>query len=145
MSPPRVFTLEEVNELVPLLNNLVATQLSRRIEIESRLKALGTALGSTPSDLVVAAADTSDVRAMKRDLAGRVEEYQTGWRDIEDLGGVLKDAKTGRVDFYGRVDGKLVWLCWRYGDEEIRHYHALDDGFSVKKELRHSAKHRLLN
>ncbi len=145
MSPPRVFTLEEVNELVPLLNNLVATQLSRRLEIEGRLKSLSEALGSTPSDLVVVEADATDVRTMKRELAGRVEEYQTGWRDIEDLGGVLKDAKTGRVDFYGRVDGKLVWLCWRYGDEEIRHYHALDDGFSARKELRHSAKHRLLN
>jgi hypothetical protein len=145
MSPPRVFTLEEVNELVPLLNNLVATQLARRLDIETRLKTLSEALGSTPSDLVVVDADTSDVRAMKRELAGRVEEYQTGWRDIEDLGGVLKDARTGRVDFYGRVDGKLVWLCFRYGDEEIRQYHALDEGFSGTKNLRHSAKHRLLN
>lgn len=142
---PRVFTLHEVNELVPLLNNLVAKQLARRVEIETRLKSLTEAIGATPTDLVVVDGDAPDVRTMKRDLAGRVEEYQTGWRDIEDLGGVLKDARTGNVDFYGRVDDKLVWFSFRYGDDQIRHYRSLDDGFSGKKELRHSAKHRLIN
>jgi hypothetical protein len=142
---PRVFTLQEVNELVPLLKSLVGKQLERRGEIESRLRELSQKIGAPPSDLVVGPDDPLEVRNMKQELALRVEEYQVGWRDIEDIGGVLKDPKSGVIDFYGRVDGKLVWLCWRFGDEEIRHYLPLDDAFANRKILRKSAKWRLIN
>jgi hypothetical protein len=39
----------------------------------------------------------------------------------------------------------LVWLCWRFGDEEVRHYLPLDDAFANRKILRKSAKWRLIN
>ena len=145
MTSPRVFTLEEINALVPRLNELVSRQLTRRLEIESRLRTLGDMTGETPTDLGLTENDGADVRQMKRELASRVDEYQTGWRDIEDLGGVLKDARHGLVDFYGTVEGRVVWLTWRYGDKEVRHYHALDEGFSGRKEIRESIKVRLLN
>lgn len=144
-STPRVFTLAEINELVPTLASLVGRQLTRRSDIEQRLKKLSEALGDVPSDLAVKDDDPVEVRSMKRELAVRVEEYQVGWRDVEELGGVLKDARQGLVDFYGRVDGKLVWLCWRYGESEVTHFHALDEGFTGRKELRDSMRHRLLN
>ena len=75
----------------------------------------------------------------------RLEEYHSTWRSIEEMGAVLKDPRAGLLDFYGQVDGKLVWLCWRVGETEITHYHALDEGFSGRREIRTSAKHRLIN
>jgi len=100
----RVFTLEEVNDLVPKLSVAVKEQLERRSEIESLLIQLG-----------------------------------------RELGAVLKDARMGLLDFYGTVDGKLVWLCWRYGESEVAHYHALTEGFSGRKPIAQSMRSRHLN
>jgi hypothetical protein len=43
------------------------------------------------------------------------------------------------------VDDKLVWLCWKYGEDEVTHYHALDEGYSGRKPIAHSVKRRLIN
>jgi hypothetical protein len=141
----RVFTLEELNELVPQLNVAVKRQLERRSEIEGLLMRLGRELGDVPERIVLDPADPADVRDLKRDLVRRIEEYRAGWKAIEELGAVLKDARMGLLDFYGTVDGKLVWLCWKYGENEVAHYHALEDGFSARKPIAQSMRYRLLN
>ena len=141
----RVFTLEEVNDLVPQLSVVVKRQLERRSEIEVLLIRLGRELGDVPERIVLDPADPTDVRDMKRDLVRRIEEYRAGWKAVEEMGAVLKDARTGLLDFYGTVDGKLVWLCWKYGENEVAHYHALEDGFSARKPIAQSMRFRLLN
>ena len=141
----RVFTLEEVNDLVPRLSDMVRRQLARRSEIEGLLMKLGRELGDVPERIVLDPADPTDVRDLKRDLVRRIEEYRAGWREVEDLGAVLKDARTGLVDFYGTVEGRLVWLCWKYGEDEVNHYHALEEGFSGRKPIAQSMRRRLLN
>ena len=141
----RVFTLEAVNALVPRLAVLVKRQLSRRGEIEQLLIRLGRELGDVPERIVIDPADPADLRELKRDLVERIEEYRQGWREVEDLGAVLKDARLGLLDFYGNVDGKLVWLCWKYGEAECAHYHALEEGFSARKPIGQSVRSRLLN
>ncbi len=141
----RVFTLEEVNELVPELNSVVRQQLERRSEIEARLMRLGRELGDVPERIVLDPADPADVRQLKTDLMRRIEEYRAGWKAIERMGAVLKDARIGLLDFYGTVDGRLVWLCWKYGESEVAHYHSLEDGFSARKPIAESMRLRLLN
>lgn len=141
----RVFTLEEVNDLVPKLKEVVGRQLDRRSAIEGLLMELGRELGDVPERIVLDPADPSDVRALKRDLVKRIEEYRKGWREVESMGAVLKDARVGLLDFYGTVDGKLVWLCWKYGEAEVAHFHALEEGFSARRPIAQSMKHRLLN
>ena len=142
---PRVFTLEAVNALVPKLEQLVGRQLERRTQIEQLLARIGRELGDVPDRIVLDPADPAPVREMKRELVQRIEEYRAGWREVEGMGAVLKDARTGLLDFYGNVDGKLVWLCWKYGEAEVRFYHALEDGFSGRKPIADSIRHRLLN
>lgn len=141
----RVFSLEEVNELVPKLSAAVKRQLERRSEIEALLMRLGRELGDVPERIVIDPADPADVRDLKRDLVRRIEEYRAGWKAVEQMGAVLKDARIGLLDFYGTVDGRLVWLCWKYGESEVAHYHALEEGFSGRKPIAHSMKLRLLN
>jgi hypothetical protein len=142
---PPVFTLEAVNALVPKLNTIVGRQLERRADIESRLKTLCELTGEVPENLGPRADDAPPVLDLKRELVHRVEEYQGGWHELEELGAVLKDPRIGLLDFYGRVDGKLVWLCWKFGEEEGSYYHALDEGFSGRKAIGQSVKQRLLN
>ena len=145
MSETRVFTLEAVNALVPRLAEVVGRQLERRSAIEALLVRLGRELGDVPERIVLDPADPTDVREMKRELVAQIETYRAGWREVEEMGAVLKDARTGLLDFYGEVDGKLVWLCWRYGEAECAFYHALDQGFAARRPIGASVKQRLLN
>lgn len=141
----RVFTLEAVNALVPQLETTVGRQLERRTAIEELLSRLGRELGDVPERITLDPADSAEVRAMKRELVERIEEYRAGWREVEDTGAVLKDPRIGLLDFYGEVDGKHVWLCWKYGETECGFYHALEEGLSGRKPIGESVKQRMLN
>jgi hypothetical protein len=143
--PSQVFTIESVNALIPRLNEMVGRQLERRGLIETKLRDLAGITGEVPEAIVLAPDDTPATADLKRELMIRIDEYQLGWKDLEAMGAVLKDARMGLLDFYGSVDGKMVWLCWKYGETEVSHYHALDEGYSGRKELRTSIRQRLLN
>jgi hypothetical protein len=143
--PSSLFTLEAVNALLPRLKAVMAAQLERRTAIEERLGRLAELVGSVPNVIAVEEGDTPQVRRLKEELAERVEKYQSAWREVEDIGGVLKDPRMGLVDFYGQVDGKYVWLCWRYGEEAVTHYHGLDEGFANRKLIESTMRQRHLN
>jgi hypothetical protein len=143
-SPP-VLTIEAVNALVPRLNVLMASQMDRRTEIERRLEELARVLGVVPDTIEVEDRDPAPVRELKLELVERVATYQSAWSEIEEMGAVLKDPRTGLVDFYGLMDGKLVWLCWKYGEDGVSHYHSLDEGFSGRKPIAASIRQRHLN
>lgn len=145
MTQPRVFTLEEANSLLPRVNALVAQQLDRRSAIEERLLVLAERTGVPPEGVVEKPDDPEDVRGIKRDIISRLHDYQSSWNDLESMGIVLKDARTGLLDFYSRIDGKLVFLCWKYGEEAITHYHEVDQGFSGRKPIEGAVKTRLYN
>ncbi len=145
LDSPTIFTLEEVNALVPRLKPLIAAQMGRRSEIEERLEQLAGVLGAMPDSIQIEERDPPLVCDLKRELAVRVETYQSAWREVEDLGAVLKDPRVGLVDFYGHVDGKLVWLCWKFGEDAVMHYHGLDEGFAARKPIEPTMRHRHLN
>ncbi len=133
-----VFSLESVNALVPRLNALLGEQMGRRGLIEAKLAALATLLDPVEGDT----AETARIRAETREL---VLEYQAGWEELEEMGAVVKDPRRGLLDFYGHVDGQLVWLCWQYGESEVSFYHGLEEGFPGRKAIETAAKQRLLN
>ncbi|MCL2448518.1 MAG: DUF2203 domain-containing protein [Polyangiaceae bacterium] len=145
MPAPHVFTLEEANALLPRLSALIEAQSTRRTAIEERLEQLARRLGGLPEAIQIEAGDPPDVRALKEDIIARVEAYQAAWRDVESLGAVLKDARQGLLDFFGHVDGKAVWLCWKYGETAVTHYHGLDEGFAGRKAIPPAMRRHMLN
>ena len=54
---------------------------------------------------------------------------------IHEPGCVVKDLEMGLVDFYGKHEGKTVFLCWQFGEAAVIHYHALDSGFESRQRL----------
>ncbi|KYF69175.1 DUF2203 domain-containing protein [Sorangium cellulosum] len=149
MSAPRIWTIEEANALVPQLSSLIGRQLALAGEIERCWRDLVDAVPSpvaTPGQLVELARSGSErARARERELSEKIAAYEAGWRDVEELGVVVKDQRIGLCDFYGRLDGALVWLCWRYGEPAVEHYHALESGYAGRKPLTASKRRQLLN
>jgi len=145
MPDPAVLTLESVNALVPRLNAVIGQQLGRRERIEAKLSALAQRLGDAPDDLDPTPTDPADVALLRVEAKTLIVAYRAGWKELEEMGAVVKDAKRGLLDFYGQVEGQLVWLCWQYGEAEVAYYHGLDEGFPGRKAIAGSVKHRLLN
>lgn len=131
----RFFTLEEARATLPAVKTLVAKQLERRGALEQLLSQLALKTGTPPETVVEDPDDADDIRAMKRDIARRIDEYQRGWNELEDMGIVLKDAKTGLIDFYSKIEGRTVLLCWKHGEDSIEYYHDIEAGFAGRKPL----------
>jgi hypothetical protein len=142
---PRLFSIAEVNALIPSLSALVAEQLREQSEIEQGLGELTRLSGRAPKTLAASPEDSSEVGRLKRGLRERVRRYEAGWEEVQRLGGVVKDPRIGLVDFYGRIEGRMVWLCWRYGEESIGYYHDLDAGFSGRRALTAAVRRALVN
>jgi hypothetical protein len=139
-----VFSLEEVNAIIPELARVVAQQLEMRQKIESLLDTLAGSTG-VRGDVTPRPTDSAEVQQQKRDIARSIDSYHRGWARIDEMGGVLKDPREGLVDFYGRVGERLVWLCWKFGETKCDHYHQLDEGFSGRKRIEEQGRNLLLN
>ncbi len=147
----RLLSIEEANALVPQLNEMVGAQLVLGDEIQRLVTDLYELVGSTSDedgtdtvDVTVYPTDGVRVRDLKLSLAAAARMYKQGWTEVEALGAVVKDTTTGLLDFYGKIDDRLVWLCWRFGEDTIAHYHELDAGVAGRKPLS-AVKSRMLN
>ena len=54
---------------------------------------------------------------------------------IKDMGVVLKDVDKGLCDFPYIRQGRLVYLCWRLGEEAIEYWHDIEAGFAGRERL----------
>jgi hypothetical protein len=129
----RHFTPEEANELLaevrPLAEEMVRRRAAlvaargRRSEIAATIGGNG---GGLPRQELTALAETIEEESQA--LAGCVAR-------IQELGVLVKDLDAGLVDFPALREGEEVLLCWRVGEDEIRYWHGLDEGFAGRKEL----------
>jgi hypothetical protein len=145
MSYGRVFTIEQVEALVPALSLWVGEQLRVHGEIQRGLGELESLTGSLPTSLEVLPGDGPEVVRLKGTLRACVVRYQSGWQRLQALGAVIQDPELGLLDFHGQVEGRPVWLCWRYGEESLGYYHELDAGYAERRPLRGAVRQQSLN
>jgi hypothetical protein len=129
----RHFTPEEANaalvEVRPLVERMVeqrrehVTALERQEELEGRIR--GNGGGIPPATLADSAAE---VERIARELARTIDE-------IDEHGAQVKDLDEGLIDFPALRHGQTVLLCWKLGEDEIRYWHTLEDGFAGRQEL----------
>ena len=141
----QLFTISEVNALIPSLNLIVAQQLRQQSDIEQGLAELTQRCGRNPESLEPCADDEPDCRKLKSELRQRIGRYESGWSKVRALGGIVKDPQIGLVDFYGRVEGRVVWLCWRYGEDSLGYYHELEEGYSGRRPISANVRKHLVN
>ena len=54
---------------------------------------------------------------------------------IHSRGAIVKDIDEGLVDFPAVREGAEILLCWRLGEDEVAHWHGLEEGFAGRKQL----------
>jgi len=129
----RHFTAEEANaalvDVRPLVERMVerrrahAQALERQEELEGRIR--GNGGGIPPATLADAAAE---IERLERELARIVDE-------IGEHGAQVKDLDEGLIDFPALRRGETVLLCWKLGEDEIRWWHRVEDGFPGRRPL----------
>jgi hypothetical protein len=50
-------------------------------------------------------------------------------------GVVVKSIEQGLLDFPSKRFDEEVWLCWKYGETEIKFWHEKDSGFMGRKPI----------
>lgn len=109
----KLFTLDEANELLPLVIKL--TQESSR-----RVKKLINQLEAFP--------DKKNQKAL--DLEEQVNKHIEHWQTkIEKLG--LRPKGLWLCDF----DNGAGYFCWKYPENKITFFHGYNEGFSGRKKL----------
>lgn len=129
----RHFSPEEANAALervrPLVERMVAHRqahaaaLERQEQLEGHIR--GNGGGIPPATLAEVAAE---VEREARELARLVDQ-------IAEHGAEVKDLDEGLIDFPALRQGETVLLCWKLGEDEIRYWHRVEDGFTGRRPL----------
>ncbi len=122
----RYFSVTEANGLLPTLKPLMADLLAQRARAVRSRHELGPILDDMISDVGGRAA--SDMALDFMAIERLVEEVQSH-------GCVIKDLNAGLLDFPSRRNGRDIYLCWRYGEDEITHFHDINAGFQGRQPV----------
>ena len=68
------------------------------------------------------------------DQPGAIEGVQAAITELEELGIEVKEAD-GLVDFPSMRDGEVVYLCWKFPEVDIRHWHKVEAGFAGRRPI----------
>jgi hypothetical protein len=122
----RYFTEEEANALLPMIRPLVAAMLAAREAI----------VEAQPEIWPVLEASVGNGGSKKAGaMLAHFETIQRNVKTIEALGIVIKDINTGLLDFLAERNGREVYLCWKFDEPHVAHWHDLDAGFGGRQPL----------
>jgi hypothetical protein len=127
----RIFTLEEAERTLPLLRRIL-TDL--RAEYDAWREAVGAyevLAGGTRAD----AGESADLIAARTAVSRSADRISALLQEIEAVGCLFKGFDEGLVDFYALREDRLVFLCWKLGEEHITHWHEVDAGFAGRQPV----------
>ena len=128
----RLFTVEDANRMLPLVRAIVAdivelsSDLTERNDRLSILQVADREEGDPYSD---------EVRQMQLDLEADMDRLQEYVDELAELGVELRSATDGLVDFRTRIDDQEAYLSWKFGEDEVGHWHDGASGFDRRQSL----------
>ena len=72
---------------------------------------------------------------IKQILNSLMTEFYKAIETLENTGVVVKGIDEGLLDFPSKRFDDEVWLCWKYGETEIKFWHEKDVGFNGRKPI----------
>lgn len=130
----KTFTLEEAESLLPVLESLLRTSIEGKKVIEE----LEAEYQAVRTRVFLAGGMTLDVKEAARKRATydkTVQQVKDAVAEIHAIGVQVKDLDIGLLDFPCEVDGEILLLCWKYGEQGISWYHSVEAGFAGRKPI----------
>ncbi len=61
--------------------------------------------------------------------------FATTLDEVEQTGAIIKDFAAGLVDFPHELEGRIVYLCWKLGEDDLGWWHEIEDGFAGRQPI----------
>jgi hypothetical protein len=122
----RYFTLAEANEVLTVIRPLVEEIQSIRQVILARQPEVWPVVERS-------AGNGGSLAASK--LVKEFEQLDALVHRILDTGVLFKDINLGLLDFPAWKDGREVYLCWKFGEEDIAYWHEVEAGYAGRQSI----------
>lgn len=122
----RIFTLSEANRLIPQLEKLCAA-----------LKEGKQILVDTREEIKKASANAhlGGGSVLGPQYIRGLLQINESLHAIQELGVIIKDVDMGLCDFPYLLNDRLVYLCWKLGEDRLQWWHEIDRGYSGRQPL----------
>jgi hypothetical protein len=130
----RTFTLDEAQSLLPILESLLKQAINGKKLIEE----VDAELQETAHRVFLNGGMLVNVVHLARRKAERekaIQRIKDAVAEIDATGVQVKDLDIGLLDFPCTVEGEVILLCWKLGEEKITHWHGTSEGFAGRKPI----------
>lgn len=121
------FTPQDVNKILPEIQK----QFSQIILLRNKVISLQEDLQKMANE----GSKFSNFIAKKQELNRDVSKLYKEIEGLEKRSIMIKSVDDGLLDFPSLRFDEEVWLCWKYGESEIKFWHGRDEGFMGRKPL----------
>ncbi len=122
----RFFTVHEARRLLPVIKRL----MGRTIAISSQLEEYRETVQQLAKKASFNSGSPEGTAFLEKLIA-----LQQCLTEIQEKGCLVKEVRNGVVDFPHLKDGREVYLCWKYGEDDIHFWHEVDAGLAGRKPL----------
>ena len=131
---PRYFTLAEARAALPVVGRSIREAVLAKAHYMEAEKAIQDLVQRilTMGGISV---DTVAAEAWKTQYDSNAQALKNSMERIEDLGVLVKDLDIGLVDFPTLFRGEEVYLCWRMDEDDIDHWHGVNEGFNGRRPI----------
>lgn len=124
----KIFTIEEANELLPILRPKLEEIRKRYAINKAFLDSVKMAATAAEHGGGGVEGGTNYVKSLYK--IGKITT------EINELGVQIKDYSRGLIDFPSMRSGQIVLLCWQLGEtERIEWWHEMETGFAGRKPI----------
>ena len=122
-----LFTTNEANAALPDVIKKFEYALSKKNEVSKIERQLQTSISTTNA--------FEEFITLKQKLNSAVTKFYESIEILENTGVSVKSIEQGLLDFPSKRFDEEVWLCWKYGETEIKFWHEKDSGFMGRKPI----------
>jgi hypothetical protein len=121
------FTTNEANDALPNVIKKFEYALAKNTEAKKIEQELQMSISTTNS--------FESYVTLKQRLNSAITQFYESVELLENTGVVVKSIEQGLLDFPSKRFEEEVWLCWKYGETEIKFWHEKDSGFMGRKPI----------
>ena len=125
-SVPRYFTLQEAHQTLETIRPWMDVIQSIRQDIQAHQPEIWPAIERS-------AGNGGNPTLSK--LVWDFERLDGLLHRIQALGVLVKDLSTGLLDFPALREGQEVYLCWKYGEDDIQYWHEIEAGYTGRQKI----------
>ena len=130
----RYFNRLEAEELLPLIEQSLVDARESKEKVED----LDLELSRATTEITVLGGSFPPYARLATNRSER-EQTMTRLKEAVDrihaIGCLVKDLDQGLIDFPTLRGGQEVYLCWKVGEDRIRYWHGIEEGFAGRKPI----------